>query len=287
MNSSTILNPVPAPALEFAWPEKYEVLGVYVSATDYEDAQERIIQAARLGLRATVDHISLHGLTAFGRAPWLRSRINSFDLVAPDGQPVRWALNWLHGTKLSDRVYGPELMARLCGRAAQEGISIYLYGASGETLSRLIARLVGRYPTLKIAGAESPPYRPLTAEESRAAVERINRSGARLVFLGIGCPKQETFAYEHRHEINAVQLCVGAAFDFLAGEKKMAPRWMQDRGLEWLFRLGSEPRRLWRRYLVAGTRLLIRMARELTRTGARSRLAEINAKTSPGKEGAR
>jgi N-acetylglucosaminyldiphosphoundecaprenol N-acetyl-beta-D-mannosaminyltransferase len=276
-----------ASAAGFAWPQKHDVLGVQVSATDYDDALTRIIRAAKLGLRATVDHLSLHGLTPFGGDPTLRSRINSFDLVVPDGQPVRWALNRLHGTELRDRVYGPELMGRLCARAAEEGIPIYLYGAAPATLAHLAARLVERYPGLRIAGSESPPFRPLSPEEAHAAVDRINRSGARLVFLGIGCPKQEAFAYEHRHEIAAVQLCVGAAFDFLAGEKRMAPRWMQDRGLEWLFRLVSEPRRLWRRYLVAGATLVVRIARELTRSAAERRSVAIAADSDPGKEGAR
>lgn len=265
----------------FEWPCKHEVFGVQVSATDYGDALNRIIRAAKLGLSGTVDHLSLHGLTAFGGDAALRAQINSFDLVAPDGQPVRWVLNRLHGTRLADRVYGPELMGRLCEQAARDGIPIYLYGAGPETLARLVTRLVERYPGLRIAGSESPPFRPLTPEETRATVDRINGSGARLVFLGIGCPKQEAFAYEHRHDITAVQLCVGAAFDFLAGDKKMAPRWMQDRGLEWFFRLVSEPRRLWKRYVVAGTRLALRIAPELTRSGVRNFRINIKAQAGP------
>jgi N-acetylglucosaminyldiphosphoundecaprenol N-acetyl-beta-D-mannosaminyltransferase len=163
-------------------------------------------------------------------------------------------------------------MDRLCARAAEEGIGVYLFGGSREVLLRLCERLRDRHRGLHIVGAEAPPFRPLTAEEDQAALERIARSGARLVFVGLGCPKQEIFAATHADRVRAVQLCVGAAFDFLAGTKPMAPRWMQKSGLEWLFRLASEPRRLWRRYLVANSHFLVQFGRELVRRklGARS-----------------
>ena len=187
----------------------------------------------------------------------MKERLNSFEIVAPDGQPVRWALNWLHRAKLADRVYGPELMLRLCERAAKEDVSIYLYGgASDEILRDLKTNLLQKYPNLVIAGAESPPFRHLTAEEDDAVVKRINESGAGIVFIGLGCPKQDHFAFEHRDRLQSVQACVGAAFDFHAGRTSMAPAWMQRRGLEWFYRLCREPRRLWRRYLVTNTLFL-------------------------------
>ena len=148
-----------------------------------------------------------------------RNALNGFDMVCPDGHPVRWALNSLYKLKLKDRVYGPDLMLMLCRRAAAEKIPIYLYGSTPEVLDGLKENLSKRFPGLMIAGAESPPFRKLTAEEDKAIVERINASGARLVFIGLGCPKQELFAFEHKASIKAVQLCVGAAFDFLAGYK--------------------------------------------------------------------
>jgi exopolysaccharide biosynthesis WecB/TagA/CpsF family protein len=233
------------------WPEKRELFGVRVSALTYEEALDLILRAARERSSGIVDHMSVHGLALASGDAAFRAALNGFDIVAPDGHSVRWALNRFCGTQLRDRVYGPELMARLCASAAEEGVSIYLYGSSPDVLGQLVARLLDRFPALVIAGCESPPFRPLRPDEDRAVVDRINQSEAGLVFLGLGCPKQERFAYEHRESIRAVQLCVGAAFDFLAGTKKMAPRWVQDHGLEFLFRLASEPRRLWRRYLVA------------------------------------
>jgi exopolysaccharide biosynthesis WecB/TagA/CpsF family protein len=256
------------------WPPRHLLFGVPVSATNEAEAESSVLAAARAGRPALVDHLSVHGLSEAQHDPSFREALTHFDLVAPDGQPVRWALNLLFGTKLRDRVYGPALMERLCARAAKEEIGVYLYGGRPEVLSRLRERLLGRHPGLRIVGAESPPFRALTPEEDAAVVERIERSGAGLVFIGLGCPKQELFAAAHVDRIHAVQLCVGAAFDFLAGVKPMAPRWMQDRGLEWLFRLASEPRRLWRRYLVANSIFVAQLGRELLRRGMRARITK-------------
>lgn len=253
------------PAGPIRWPSRHLLFGVPVSATSCDEAERCILAAARGGRPALVDHLSAHGLAEARRDLRFREALAQFDLVAPDGQPVRWALNLLFRAGLQERVYGPALMDRLCARAAEEGIGVYLYGGSRDVLLHLCENLRDRHRGLRIVGAESPPFRPLTAEEDRAAVERIDRSGARLVFIGLGCPKQELFAAAHAESIRAVQLCVGAAFDFLAGTKPTAPRWMQDRGLEWGFRLASEPRRLWRRYLVANSYFLVRLGRELVR----------------------
>jgi exopolysaccharide biosynthesis WecB/TagA/CpsF family protein len=195
--------------------------------------------------------------------------MNAFDIIAPDGQPVRWALNKFHKANLNDRVYGPELTIRLCGAAAEAGVPIYLYGSSPEVIELLSTNLIAKYPTLQIVGKESPPFRALTPEEDLEVIDRINASGAGLVFLGTGCPKQELFAYNHRESIKGVQLCVGAAFDFHAGKKKIAPAWMQKRGLEWLYRLCSEPRRLWKRYFVTNSIFVLLVLRELFRGGKR------------------
>jgi N-acetylglucosaminyldiphosphoundecaprenol N-acetyl-beta-D-mannosaminyltransferase len=165
-------------------------------------------------------------------------------------------------------------MERLCARAARERIGVYLYGGRPEVLALLRERLLERHPELRIVGGESPPFRALSTAEDVAVVERIERSGAGLVFIGLGCPKQELFAAVHAHRISAVQVCVGAAFDFLAGAKPMAPRWMQAHGLEWLFRLASEPRRLWRRYLVANFVFLVQVGRELARRAVRTSITE-------------
>jgi exopolysaccharide biosynthesis WecB/TagA/CpsF family protein len=188
--------------------------------------------------------------------------VNTFELIGPDGQPVRWALNLLHKTGLRDRVYGPELMLRLTARAAEQGLPVYFHGSSPEVIDKLQANLSERFPTLRIAGAESPPFRELSPAEEDDMVRRINDSGAAIVFIGLGCPKQDRFAYQYRDRIRAVQVCVGAAFDFHAGTKRMAPPLMQRYGLEWLYRLASEPTRLWRRYLVTNSIFLARLLTE-------------------------
>jgi exopolysaccharide biosynthesis WecB/TagA/CpsF family protein len=234
-----------------------------VSVTTYAEATEVILRAAQRGLPAVVACQAVHAVITATTDPSLLRQVNSFDLVTPDGQPVRWAMNLLHGTRLRERVYGPELMLRLCRGCAAAGISVYLYGGSPAVVEKLHANLERLCPGLRIAGWESPPFRTLTPEEDHAVVERINASGAGLVFLGLGCPKQDRFAYEHRTRIKAVQLCVGAAFDFHAGVKKMAPAWMQRHGLEWLYRLLQEPKRLWKRYLVTNFLFLGKLAQSL------------------------
>jgi N-acetylglucosaminyldiphosphoundecaprenol N-acetyl-beta-D-mannosaminyltransferase len=248
------------------WPRKYPVLGIGISATTYDEAVGAILAAARRGTGGTVNAAAVHAVVEAARDPVLKEKVNRFDLVAPDGQPVRWALNLLHRTGLSDRVYGPELMLRLCRRAAEDGLGVYLYGSAPAIVERLRENLARRFPGLRIAGWESPPFRPLTPEEDRETVARINASGARLIFIGLGCPRQDEFAMAHRGRVSGVLICVGAAFDFHAGTKRMAPPWMQRHGLEWLFRLASEPRRLWRRYLVTNSIFAARLSLELVRS---------------------
>jgi N-acetylglucosaminyldiphosphoundecaprenol N-acetyl-beta-D-mannosaminyltransferase len=250
-------------------PKKHDVFGVGVSATCYSEAADLIMQAARERKPMLVDHMPVHGLIEASQDPFLKDKINRFDIVAPDGQPVRWALNHFYRAGLHDRVYGPDLMLRLCARAEKEQVGIYLYGSQPQVLERLSATLVQRFPRLRIVGQESPPFRPLTEHEDRETISRINSSGAGLIFLGLGCPKQEHFAYDHRESIQGVQLCVGAAFDFHAGSKKMAPAWMQRNGLEWAFRLMTEPRRLWRRYVRTNSLFLIKCIRHELRNMTR------------------
>lgn len=244
------------------WPARHEIFGVRVSATTYAQAQEIILQAAGQRQSAVVTHMPVHGLITAATDERYRACVNRFDLVAPDGQPVRWALNKFHGAALDDRCYGPELMLRLCRQAARRNIGVYLYGSTPEVLKKLTERLLQLCPGLRVAG-ESPPFRPLSDVERREVVGRINASGAGLVFIGLGCPRQDYFAARIKHEIHAVQLCVGAAFDFHAGNKKMAPAWMQRLSLEWLFRLTQEPQRLWKRYLVTNSIFLMFCAREM------------------------
>ena len=242
-----------------AWPAKYDLFGVKVSATTYEEAVRVIVESARRRAPAVVSLHAVHALVTASRDPALQRQVNTFKMIGPDGQPVRWAINLLHGAGLRQRVYGPELMLRLCRRAAERGVAIYLYGSTPEVLDKLCSNLKAMFPELIIAGAESPPFRSLTAEEQDEMVRRVNQSGAGIMFVGLGAPKQDRFAYEHRHRIRSVQVCVGAAFDFHAGMLKMAPQWMRRHGLEWLFRLVMEPGRLWRRYLVTNSIFLVKL----------------------------
>jgi N-acetylglucosaminyldiphosphoundecaprenol N-acetyl-beta-D-mannosaminyltransferase len=178
-----------------------------------------------------------------------RAAVLGATLAVPDGQPLVWALHAL-GHKRATRVYGPDLMARFCARAAAEGTPIYLYGGrTPEALELLEARLRERFPGLRIVGGYSPPFRALSAEEERDVVAAIDASGAQVVWVGTGQPKQEKWMLEMRPRLSAPLLVgVGAAFDFHAGLVSQAPKWMQRNGLEWVYRLSREPRRLWRRY---------------------------------------
>lgn len=228
---------------------KRNVLGVLVDAVDYEGAVDRIISAAEDRRGYSVSALAVHGVMTGVLDAEQRYRLNHLDMTTPDGQPVRWALNLLHRARLRDRVYGPNLMLRLCRAAAEKGFPIYLYGSSREVLDRLGPALRERVPGLEIAGEEPSKFRRTTVEEKREIVERIRGSGARMVFVGLGCPRQETFAYEYRDALEMPVVAVGAAFDFHAGLLPEAPQTMQRAGFQWLHRLIQEPGRLWKRYL--------------------------------------
>ena len=238
------------------WPQKRGLFGVSVSSTTYEEATSCIVQAAKRRSSASVSALAVHGLMLAAQDPQLKSQLNSFGIVAPDGQPVRMALNFLYQAKLSQRVYGPELMLRLCASCAVENVSVYLYGSTEAVVYRLKENLMEQFPNLMIVGVEPSLFRNLSTEEDAALVERINASGAGILFVGLGCPLQEKFAHDHLNKIQAVQVCIGAAFDFHSGNKRMAPAWMQQHGLEWFFRLMQEPRRLWKRYLTTNSSFL-------------------------------
>jgi len=246
------------------WPHKYNLFGVDVSATTYDEALVAVTRAAKAGRSACVTHLAVHGLIEANQDLYFRSMLNGFDTVAPDGMPVKVALNLLYKTDLSHNVRGSELMSRLCERAAAEGIGVFLYGSHRHVVDALRKNLIGWYPGRRIVGCEPSVFRPMTEAEEETLVQCINDSGAGLVFLGLGCPLQERFAYEHKGRIKAVQICVGAAFDFLSGSKSMAPVWIQRCSLEWLFRLSQEPWRLWRRYLVTNTIFLSKLLLQLS-----------------------
>ena len=221
-----------------------------VDAVDYEAAVQRIIRAAKQMQPMSVSALAVHGIMTGVLDDTHRYRLNHLDLIVPDGQPIRWALNALHRTGLTDRVYGPTLTLKLCERAAADSLPIYLYGSQPDILSTLARNLRERFPGLQIAGAQASRFRKLTAEEKHEVAQTIADSGARITFVGLGCPRQEVWAYEYRDLLSMPLIAVGAAFSFHAGTIPQAPEHLQRVGLEWLFRLSREPRRLWSRYLL-------------------------------------
>jgi N-acetylglucosaminyldiphosphoundecaprenol N-acetyl-beta-D-mannosaminyltransferase len=188
--------------------------------------------------------------------------VNQAALVTADGMPLVWGLGWL-GVPHPQRVYGPDLMLAWCERAAQTGLPIYLYGGTEAGLIRLVTHLEQRFPGLVVAGHHAPPFRPLSPAEEEQDRQRIRRSGARVVLVGLGCPKQEEWMHRQAGQLPAVMLGVGAAFSFFSGEVSQAPRWLMGLGLEWLYRLIQEPGRLWRRYLVNNPLFVLLFAAQL------------------------
>jgi exopolysaccharide biosynthesis WecB/TagA/CpsF family protein len=228
--------------------------------TDYAQATSAVMEHATRRASFTVTALATHGLMLADEDPAFRATVNSIDLVTPDGQPVRWALNALRGAKLKDRVYGPDLTGFVCAAAAREGVSVYLFGSTDETSSKFASALQRAYPGLVIAGRQPDRFREATPEEDAADVELIHASGAGVVLVGRGCPRQERWVAAHKGRVRAAMLAVGAAFDYHAGTLSRPPPWMQRVGLEWLFRLRQEPRRLLGRYVRYNSRFLLRFA---------------------------
>lgn len=243
---------------------KHSVLGVLIDAVDYEYAVDQVVSAAREGRPLALTALAVHGVMTGVDDPGHEARLNSFDLAVPDGQPVRWALNSLYGTGLSDRVYGPDLTGYVLAELAHEGLPVFLYGSTPQTLDRLESVLPQRFPGLVIAGTAPSGFRSSRPGEAVRIAAQIRESGARCVLVGLGCPRQEEFAHAIRPYLDLPILAVGAAFDYHAGQLRQPPPWMQARGLEWLWRLGLEPRRLWRRYLILNPRYAARFVGQRT-----------------------
>lgn len=247
-----------------AIPGRHHLLGVHLHATDYASATGHIIEAARERRPLAVTALAVHGVMTGRTDADQCARLNQLDLVTPDGQPVRWALNWLHRTGLKDRVYGPFLMLHVCERAAKEDLSVYLFGGDTAMLQALSAFLTARFPQLRIAGTQPSRFRRASDAEWAADVETLRASGAGIVFCGLGCPRQEAWVHEMRSALNRPLIAVGAAFAFWSGRQPMAPAWMQRSGLEWLFRLLREPRRLAGRYLIYNPWFVAALLRQKT-----------------------
>lgn len=229
-------------------PASRSVIGMRVDATSYADAARRIVGWGREGRSAYVCVANVHmAMEAFDSKSFRRV-VNAADVVTPDGRPLVWALRWL-GVGGATQVRGADLLSAVVGRAARESVPIGLYGGTEEALNELVPALEERFPGVRVVCRISPPFRPLTEEEDEAFVREISASGAGVLLVGLGCPKQEVWMSGHRGRVPAAMVGVGAAFDFFSGRAPQAPRWMQAAGLEWLYRFAREPRRLWRRYL--------------------------------------
>jgi N-acetylglucosaminyldiphosphoundecaprenol N-acetyl-beta-D-mannosaminyltransferase len=251
------------PAQRLDMPPSQDLLGVPLALVDYASTLDWIDEAAERRHKGYICVAAVHTVMASREDPALRAAVLGADMTVPDGQPLVWALNTF-GHQLGDRVYGPELMDRACERAARTGLRFYLYGGRNHgALAELARRLRLRHPGLKIVGGHCPPFRPLTDAEEDALAAEINRSGADVVWVGIGVPKQEKWMARMRDRLDApVLVGVGAAFDFHAGIVPQAPDGLQRLGLEWLFRLSQEPRRLWRRYLRYNPRFVAGFVRQ-------------------------
>jgi len=249
-----------------------ELLGVPFALTDYAEAVTAIDGMIERRERGYVCALAVHAVMTSRTDPELAAALRAATLCVPDGRPLVWALNAL-GERLTDRVYGPELMARSCRRAAEAGHRVWLYGGSGESAVEALERsLRARYPGIDIAGRHARPRLPLSADEAREVAERIDGAAADVVFVGLGAPTQEKWMAHMRPRLEApVLIGVGAAFDFLAGLKKQAPDWMQRRGLEWLFRLSQEPVRLLPRYARHNPAFVAAFARQYVREHGRRR----------------
>jgi exopolysaccharide biosynthesis WecB/TagA/CpsF family protein len=245
--------------------QKRSVLGVLVDAVDIDAATDIVLDAALEPRPMSAAAFAVHPVMMAARDPELRAQVNRIDLVGADGQPVRWALNLLHGARLRERVYGPELMRRLCAAAERERLPIYLYGSWPETVDALRVALARDFPALVVAGGEPGRFVELDDEAQDELARRIRESGARLVFVGLGCPRQERFVWAMRDRIGVPLVAVGAAFDYNAGLRPEAPRWMMRVGLQWVQRFASEPRRLWRRYVVLNPLYLLGLCAQLVR----------------------
>ncbi|MDV6376009.1 WecB/TagA/CpsF family glycosyltransferase [Deinococcus arenicola] len=242
MSFSTLPELSPAPL-----PISRPILGMRVDATTYRDATAHVMAWANAGQARYVCAANVHMVMETHDSAEFRDVVNGADLVTSDGVPLVWALKAL-GVPQAERVYGPTLMLHVCEAAARDGVPVALYGGTSESLKAFSAVLHANYPGIQLACMIAPPFRPPTAEEDAQYTQQLIDSGARIVFVGIGCPKQERWMAAHTGRLNAVLMGMGAAFDFHTGRVRQAPVFMQRLGLEWLFRLVMEPRRLWKRY---------------------------------------
>lgn len=238
------------------------VLGTWIDALGWEEAVEKVVRWGAAGNSRYICVCNVHSVVTTNRDPEFKRAVSGSDMTTCDGEPVAWALRHL-GFPGQERIAGPDLMLRYLRQAEPLRQRIYLYGSTEATLSKLQSWLTREYPGIVLAGLHSPPFGPSSPREDAADVEAINRARPNVVFVSLGCPKQEKWMAEHRGRVNALMIGVGAAFDYHSGTLARAPLWLQHLGLEWLYRLGCEPRRLMRRYLVTNSLFVLGIARQL------------------------
>jgi N-acetylglucosaminyldiphosphoundecaprenol N-acetyl-beta-D-mannosaminyltransferase len=267
-------------AAENAFAEKVDVLGVGVSAINLDDAAATIERWIGERSRNYVCVTGVHGVMESRRDPRLRAIHNQAGMVTPDGMPLVWLLR-LFGKRRTDRVYGPDLMRKMTAISSRRGYRQFYYGGAEGLADKLKQAMETLHPDLDVAGTLCPPFRELTPVEDQIVVDAINAARPDIVWVGLSTPKQEMWMAKHVGRIDApVMIGVGAAFDFLAGTKRQAPVWMQRRGLEWLFRLASEPSRLWRRYAYIVPAFGILAAGEMVRRMFRGRFETLQRSSS-------
>ncbi|GAB3726373.1 WecB/TagA/CpsF family glycosyltransferase [Spirosoma lituiforme] len=238
------------------------VLSLSYSLGTYQQIQESIIVAAKRGESRMACLANVHMTVEASNDPAFSNIVNEADWVTTDGVPLTWALRLRLGIK-QDRIAGFDLLSDLTRRAAEEGLPVFFYGSTPDMLKQVTAKCYELYPSIQIVGTLSPPFRPLTSSEEEDIITHINETGARLVFVALGCPKQERWMAQMRGRIQAVMVGVGGALLILAGIQGRSPMWVQRAGLEWLHRLAMEPRRLFKRYAVTNSLFIVRLARQL------------------------
>lgn len=237
------------------------VLEAFIDALSWDDAIGRILEWGKTRESRYVCICNVHSVVTTTRDVEFKIAVNNADMATPDGAPIAWALRRL-GHPSQERINGPDLMIRYLAEAEKNNQVVFFYGSTEATLTKLKATLTTLFPQLRIGGTYAPPFHPMPREEDESIVDLINRAQTSVVFVGLGCPKQEKWMADHRGRIHAVMIGVGAAFDYHSGMIKRAPLWWQRHGLEWLYRLGSEPRRLFKRYFVTNTLFILGFLRQ-------------------------
>ncbi|WP_420580234.1 WecB/TagA/CpsF family glycosyltransferase [Reichenbachiella sp.] len=237
--------------------KKYKLFLPEYAAVDYDKASDIIVANAASNKSYAVSALAVHGLITSMKDKKLGKIINNIDLIVPDGQPIKWALNSLYNLDLKDRVYGPFLTLKVLEKANTLRLKVYLFGSTSKTIGLFKSFIEKNYPDVILSGIHVDRFREATEEEDLEDIKKINESGAHIVLVGRGCPRQEYWVATHKNKVNSAMMAVGAAFDFHAGVLPQAPEWMQKRGLEWFFRLCQEPKRLWKRYLVTNTLFIL------------------------------